>query len=354
VINSCTCPGRITRDALWLTRSGTGVESIVRIGIDPESGRLATQQDTLLSGNFNNFSVTADGSTLVVDDGTQDYSLWTIRLADALHGKFDETQRLVRTSTRVGAQLSPDGSRVLLGRTLASSAGGSERRFSVLPFGGGGETTLNIPGSPRGALWADSVTVSVTSQTATGIRVSLLDVRTGSAVRSLDLPDSLAQSVIPLPDGWAWIPATRDRVVVQRGGGRSTDILKAPWFGALVSVAADQAGQRLAITGWNGGTWDSVAVAVVPATGGTPAIWAKSFAEQVGASFLSDGAVLFAPWDTPESAVLYKVRGPGQVERLGSVTRPIAGISVSGDLQRVAVLETNYHGDAYMSRIVQP
>ena len=109
VVNSCTCPGRITRDALWLTRSGVGAESIVRIGIDSATGRLATAQDTLLSGNFNNFSVTADGSTLVVDDGTQDYSLWAIRLADALKGKFDETQRLLRTSTRVAAQLSPDG-----------------------------------------------------------------------------------------------------------------------------------------------------------------------------------------------------------------------------------------------------
>ena len=353
VVNSCTCPGRITRDALWLTRSGVGAESIVRIGIDSATGRLATAQDTLLSGNFNNFSVTADGSTLVVDDGTQDYSLWAIRLADALKGKFDETQRLLRTSTRVAAQLSPDGGRVLLGRTLPSSTGGAERRFSVLPFGGGGETTLNIPGSPRGAVWADSVTVSVTSQTTAGIRVTLLDVRTGSAVRSMDLADSLAKSVIALPDGWAWIPAAQDRVVVQRGG-RTSDIPKAPWFGQLVGLTADPSGQRLAMTGWNTGTWDSVGVAVVPAGGGTPTLWAKSAAEQVGASFLGDGSVLFAPWDTPESAVLYKVRGPGQIERLGSVKRPTAGISAARDLQRITLLESNYHGDAYMSRIVRP
>ena len=52
--------------------------------------------------------------------------------------------------------------------------------------------------------------------------------------------------------------------------------------------------------------------------------------------------------------MLYKVSGPGRLDRLGAVTRPIAGISVSRDLQRIAVLETNYHGDAYMSRIVRP
>ena len=124
VVNSCTCPGRITRDALWLTRSGVGAESIVRIGIDSATGRLATEQDTLLSGNFNNFSVTADGSSLVIDDGTRDYSLWAVRLPDALRGRYDETQRLVRTSTELYAQLSPDGARVLLGRNVPSSAGG--------------------------------------------------------------------------------------------------------------------------------------------------------------------------------------------------------------------------------------
>jgi hypothetical protein len=46
--------------------------------------------------------------------------------------------------------------------------------------------------------------------------------------------------------------------------------------------------------------------------------------------------------------------GPGEVKRLGAITRPIAAVSASGDLQRAAILERNYHGDAYMSRIVRP
>ena len=65
-------------------------------------------------------------------------------------------------------------------------------------------------------------------------------------------------------------------------------------------------------------------------------------------------SILFTPWDTPESAVLYKVSGPGRLDWLGAVTRPIAGISVSSDLERIGVLESNYHGDAFMSRIVRP
>jgi hypothetical protein len=354
VVNSCTCPGRITGDALWLTRAGVGVESIVRIGIDPASGRLARHQDTLLSGNFNNFSVTADGSTLVVDDGTQDFSLWALGLPEALKGKFADDQRLAKASTRFRAELSPGGDRLLIGRNLPTSTGGSERRYSIMPFGGGSETPLNLPGSPQYAAWTDSVTLAVSKQTATGLHVGLVDVRSGAAGRSVDIADSLVADVIALPpDGWAWIPATKDRVVVQRGG-KTSEIRKPAWFGELVGVAADRAGQRLAIVGWNAGTYDSIGVAVVPAAGGTPTLWTASAAEQGAVRFLDDGALLFTPWDTPESAVLYRVTGPGQAERLGSVPRPTAGISLSNDLKRVAVLESNYHGDAYMSRIVRP
>ena len=331
VLNSCTCPGRITRDALWLTRSGVGAESIVRIGIDPSNGRLASRQDTLLSGNFNNFSVTADGSTLVIDDGTQDYSLWALGLPDALKGKFVESQRLAKTSTRVGAQLSPDGSRLLLARNLPTSTGGSERRFSILPFGGGNETPLNIPGSASNARWTDSVTVIVSRQTATGIRVSLIDVRNGAVGRSTDIADSLVTSVTPLPEGWAWIAPTKDRVVVQRGG-KTFDIPKSAWFGELVGLSSDPAGQRLAITGWNAGTYDSVGVAVVPVVGGTPVLWATSAAEQGAAGFLDDGAILFTPWDTPESAVLYRVACPAG----SSGSAPCPALSQASALRRIS------------------
>ena len=353
MVNSCTCPGRITRDALWLTRSGVGAESIVRIGIDPSNGRLASRQDTLLSGNFNNFSVTADGSTLVIDDGTQDYSLWALGLPDALKGKFVESQRLAKTSTRVGAQLSPDGSRLLLARNLPTSTGGSERRFSILPFGGGNETPLNIPGSARDARWTDPVTVVVSRQTATGIRVSLIDVRNGALGRSTGIADSLVTGVTPLPEGWAWIAPT-GTASWSSAAARPSTFPSRHGSASSVGLSSDPAGQRLAITGWNAGTYDSVGVAVVPVVGGTPVLWAASAAEQGAAGFLDDGAILFTPWDTPESAVLYRVAVPGRLERLGSVPRPIAGISPSKDLRRVAVLESNYHGDAYMSRIVDP
>jgi hypothetical protein len=352
VVNSCTCPGRITHDALWLTRSGRGVESIVRVGLDPATGKLAQNQDTLMSGIFNNFSVTADGSTLVIDNGAPDFSLWTLGLPDALKGKFADAGRRLTTSTLVESGLSPDGSRLLLARNVPTGAGASERRFSLLPFAGGSETTLNIPGGADGARWADSVTVRVLRQVPGGTRVSLLDIRSGAATRTVTIPDSLPPDVRPVPDGWAWIPSDKDRVRIQRAG-KTVEIAKPAWFGELNRVAVDPKGERVAMMGWNAGSYDSIGVAVAPLAGGPPVLWAADAAELGDVKWLDDGSLLFTPWDTPESVLLLRVSGPGRVARVGRIARPSAGVSVSSDLKRISVVERNYHGDAFTSRIVR-
>ena len=63
LLNSCTCGAAASRDALWMTRAGpTVAEAVVRVALDPGSGKFATHQDTIYSGRFSNLSVTADGS----------------------------------------------------------------------------------------------------------------------------------------------------------------------------------------------------------------------------------------------------------------------------------------------------
>ena len=121
-----------------------------------------------------------------------------------------------------------------------------------------------------------------------------------------------------------------------------------------ICVDADAEGTRLAFAGWNRGTVDTLGVAVVPVDGSAPAIWAKSYAEGGGVDFLNDGSLLFKYRPTQESVALLQVRGPGNITRLGTVPRPVDDISVSGDLKRIAVVERDYHGDAWMSRIVRP
>ena len=57
-------------------------------------------------------------------------------------------------------------------------------------------------------------------------------MRNGATSRTVDLPDSLVRDVVPLPDGWAWMPASSDRLIVRRGD-KTTEIPKPEWFVAI-------------------------------------------------------------------------------------------------------------------------
>jgi hypothetical protein len=181
----------------------------------------------------------------------------------------------------------------------------------------------------------------------------MVDVRTGALSRSITIPDSLTAWAEPVPGGWAWIPNTKDRVHVEQAGRGAVDIPKPAWFGQLDRLAVDSAGGRVAMMGWNAGSYDSVGVAVAPLAGGAPVLWIADAAEGADVQWLRDGAVLFSVRDTPESAVLYRVAGPGRITRVGRVARPSANTSVSDDLKRISVVERNYHGDAFSSRVVE-
>jgi len=351
VLNTCTCPGLATIDALWVERAGSGSAAIVRMELDQSSGSLAERQDTVFSGTFNGFSVTDDGAALVIDDGTSDNTLWALDVADALRGEFPQAGQLVRSSTRVGGVISPDGERILVSRSQSSASGSNEIRLSVMPFAGGSEVPINTDPPWRWS-WADSVNVLVGTRTGRGLHTAMIDVRTGAASRAVDL-DSNATSIAPLDDGWAWIPPSRDRIVIQRGTD-TVEVEKPQWFENIFGLDKDPNGPRLVLTGWNTGTNDSLGVAVVSLDGGPPVRWAAMFAEGGGASFASDGSLSFVIYPTQESVVLYRVPGPNRIERIGTVPRPVAGFWVSRNLQRASVLERDYHGDAWMNKVVRP
>jgi hypothetical protein len=195
--------------------------------------------------------------------------------------------------------------------------------------------------------------VAYQSQTPAGLHVGLVDVRSGPLPAGLDLPDSLARGVTPVAGGWAWIPASGDRAVVERAGKR-VEIAVPRWFDGIFDLSTDAAGSRLAMVGWNTGTNDTLGVAIFSADGGTPVIWVTSYAESGGMHFLADGSVLLRVRPTQESVALLQLRGPGDIKRLGVIPRPVAGVSLSADLKRALIVERNYHGDAWMSRIVRP
>jgi hypothetical protein len=199
----------------------------------------------------------------------------------------------------------------------------------------------------------DSVTLLVRTNNATGSHVVLTDVRNGAVLRSVDLPDSIYRDVAALRDGWAYIPSTSDRVMIQRGGG-TKEIRMPAWFGQISRIVVSADGSHIAAGGWNNGTYDTAGVAVMSVDGGTPVRWGGTFSENVDVTALDGGDFLLHIWPTAETIALYKANGPGDVKLLGNVPVRATGITVSRDLKRATLLQREYHGDSWMSRVVKP
>jgi tRNA A-37 threonylcarbamoyl transferase component Bud32 len=345
----CPSNSAVSRDALWLGCSNSGV--IVRVGLDAATGGFSTHHDTVYAGTFSGFSVTDDGGSFVVGEGTYEYSVWVLDLADALRGRFRQSQRVLRATTPVSALASPDGTRLLLNRTMPAGAGRTELRLAIRPLAGGTETLLSTPGPPVNAWWIDPDHIATHSLKGSGLRLSLMDARSNAEVRSLDLADSTISDWSVLPDGWAYIPSGGDRVVTVRGGQRREE-RKPDSVARLVGLTADSTG-RIFATGW-GASWDSLVVLQVPMDGSPWPVWARVFAEQGGIQPAPGGGLLLDVFATQQSATIYEVSGPGGVRKLGTVPRPIDGLAFSRGGRRISVYVRDYHGDAWMSKVVRP
>ena len=342
-----------SRDALWMAEGTSDItHAVVRHELRPGSGRLAAHGDTVLTGLATGFDVTADGSTLVYDDGTYDFGVWALDLAAALGGRFPDARRLVRSSSPAAALISPDGRRLLVSRSVAAASGGTETRLSAMAFDGGAETPLNVAGKLIGVMWADSVTAAVEGQVPGAARLALLDVRTGAERGSFTVPDSIILDYVPLRDGWAWIPASGDRIVIERAG-RRREIPKPAWLENIFNINPDPTGTRIVFTGWNVSTFDTLGIYVAGVDGAGSTQWARMFAENGAGRFDADGSLQLIAFGTQESATLYRIPVPGKLVRLGTVPRPVTQLHTSLDLRRVSVVTRDYHGDAWMSKVVK-
>ena len=354
LLNSCTCGAAASSDALWMTRAGpTVAEAVVRVALDPATGKFSTHQDTIYSGRFSNLSVTADGSRMTVDDGSYTFSVIAADMTDVLAVNGPQGPPVMQASNRVNALVSPDGQRLLMRRNVPGPTGGDEVRLSVAPFSGAPETPLNATGKVQGARWIDSVTIGVYSLTTGGARLARMDVRTGATGEAFQLPDSTIAAATALPDGWAWIPEGRDRVIVEQAGARQ-EIPKSPWFSTIFDLDASPDGGRLLMVGWSAATADSVRVDVVPVRGGSPVPWVRSFAEAGSATWLADGSIAFVVWSSLDAATIRQLTGPGQEKTVGAIAHVAGQVSLSRDLKRATITWRDYRGDAMMYRVVKP
>jgi hypothetical protein len=305
----------------------------------------------MVTALFTNFSLTADGAGMVMDEGTYDFSVWALGLGEVLSGRYPEDRRVAHASSGVSAQISPDGARLLLRRIVPTGGGHSEAHYSVMPFSGGPDAPIPGAGQPVRVFWTDSVTVGIATQIPAGLRLAEADVRTGAQRNTIEIPDSTFSEASPVPGGWAWIPRSNDRIMV-RQGGRTRTIPKPDRYAFVPDLVADPGRHRLLYGAYNASTGDSLAAGVVSLGDGSMTEWGREFAEHGRPVPLADGSVLLEAAQSAENLSFFKLTAPGQIQRLGVSARAVRDVSVSADLKRAVVSERDYRADAWMNQVV--
>jgi hypothetical protein len=352
LVNACTCGGWAASDAVWLARAGSGDgEAIVRVAIDKTSGKFAAKQDTIYNGRFSGFSISADGTQFIVDDGSSEFVSVVGSFADMMAKKFDDAST-VKSSSAFMRVVSPDGNRLLKRLSVPDGKGSSTTRLSVLPFTGGPEAQLDADGKIVSFSWVDSVSVAMGTQIDKGTHLTVVDVRNGSHRNDYVVPDSIIFSVSPLSDGWAYVSPASGRLVIVKNG-KAREITKMKWFQNIAGTASSLDGTQLMYWGWNNGSNDSTGYVLVPLDGGEPKQVFTSFAERSEGSWLADGTFLAMVWETPNAVTLTKVKFPTGIERIGTVPHISGVFSVSGDMKRAALGWRDSRADAFMYRVVK-
>jgi len=346
--------------ALWLQlrKQGSRRWAVVRVPIDARSGTFAGPPDTVLVTSQGDFDITADGGAIVYGEGTDQYSVWALELTDALRGRFAVEQRLLSSTSQTWAAVAPDGNRVVITHR-GPGLGGERDVIDVVSSAGRAELTH----APSGALvsaydvrWMpDGAAFFYAERADSTVRFVTVDGRTGQRLGTFAIGDSAVNSFDPLPGGgWVWISPTLNGLRLQRPGEpQPRDLPKPDPNGNVFSVAAAPDGARLVTIGWNA-TNDSMRVHMISLPDGRPTRWATFFGEDVAkAKFLADGSVVIPVWETQESVTLYRLRGPGRIERVGTIPRPVDQMSVASDGRRVIVSTRELQGDIWLARIAR-
>jgi hypothetical protein len=341
-------------DALWLyvTSQGSNTGRIIRVALDSSTGKPRLPGDTISSARVTGMSITADGSLLVYDEGSTDYSGWAMSVDDVIQNRFTEEKRVFRTTGSARGSISPDGKIVVIGRDRPSGG----REFSVIPFGTTAETP--IPGVHRSAHPLDSATVKVVDVVAGGTVTWLYDLRTRRRSAERTMKDVGVRDVTRVGrDTWAWIPPDGRVVRIQRDHeSRPRDIRLPSWYKDVIWLAGSADGRRLVFTGWQAPAEDSVGVGLLTLPENTFTQLYVAYGEGAAGWMLDDGSVAVVINDTPQSQTLYRVKSGAPAERIGSTPKLIPSYSiwtVSTDLKRAFLVTIDDRRDIWTSKVVR-
>jgi hypothetical protein len=358
-ISSLVLPAGITGgasaslDALWLyldAPAGSNIQ-IVRIPFDAKTMKLASRGDTVYSGRTSSMSVTADGGTLLYDDGVADYSAWLLPVDDLIKNRFTDDNRLLRATGVIRGNQSPDGAIAIIGRDHPQ--GGIQ--YSVIPAGSRNE--IPIPGRHSSAAVLDSTRIKIKDFGDSTTTVFLYDYRTRrrSAERIIKLNNPL--DVTRVGDAWAWIPSSGAHIEIQRDNdARPRRIALPKWYKGIFWLHGSSDGSKLAIMGFQAPNEDSLGVGVVSLGDNRFTQAYATFGEGGGTSWMNDGSLVIAINDTPESETLWHWKEGQPIRRIGSTPRLLSTnitVTISGDLKNAFLVTRDDRRDIWMSKVVK-
>jgi serine/threonine protein kinase len=350
-------------DALWMQLWTRGFP-IIRIPFDAGHGRFEGTGDTMLVTAVSGFDVTMDGRTIVYGDGTNQYGLWALELSEALKGLFIPERRLEAATSEIRGTVSPDGSRVLAVRSVAT-ARGDERTIAITPFDGGAEVVhqpsgrIAQPGNilavtQAGGWSSDGRSITYTERVGQQVQFVTVDASTGIRESAFPIPDSSVNAYTPLTNGWAWVPDL-DRIRVWLSGepaARDLSRLKDEAFVYDVAGAADR--PWLATLALNADQ-DSAFLDIRILPDGQATRWGtfKASSRLPRVSWLAGGSLVLWNQETETSATLYRVSGPERVEQLGIIPGALERFSISRDGRRVVLVTNEFRGDVWLAHVTR-
>jgi hypothetical protein len=190
------------------------------------------------------------------------------------------------------------------------------------------------------------------TQNDDGLRLSVVDLRNGVRSNQLQLKDSVLISAYPLNDGWVYMPASGDRMILVEGG-KKREIAKSAWHQILTGISLSSDRRQIAYWGWNNGSNDSIGYDIMPIAGGPATRIYTSFAEKGAGMWLDDGSFLARVFETPDAVTLTKISGSGKPQRLGTIPHQAFGFNTSRDLKRASLVWQDKRADAFMYRVVK-
>ncbi|HEX6573562.1 MAG TPA: serine/threonine-protein kinase [Gemmatimonadaceae bacterium] len=337
-------------DAVWFYINPQGADRsiMVRVPFMPGSIKLSSTRDTVFTGTSTSMSVNGDGSLLMYDEGSTDYSAWLVPISDLAANRFSENNRLERATGELRGAVSPDGKMILVGR----QDGEGGRKLVV--YRPESSTPIEVPGSHGTGAPLDSNTIKISDRTDTATTMYLYDVVTRRKFAERKINEVGLPDLTRVGNAWAWIPSSGAYIMIQGDNDSRARRINLPkWYGNVFWISGAPNGD-IAFLGF-AESGDSLGAGIIARDGSYTEI-AKSLGEGGGTSWMNDGSLVVAINDTPESETLWHWKKGHPLRRLASTQRLISTnttATLSGDMSKVFVVTFDDRRDVWLTRVVK-